>query len=44
MNLLLIKEIIIQCINPIVFKYFDKQFHHYLSEISVKVPVNLVYH
>ena len=39
-NWLPIKERYNQCVNPIVFKYFDNQCPHYLNEVYMKVPVS----
>ena len=37
-NWLPIKEIYNQCVNLIVFKYFDNQCPHYLNEVFMKAP------
>ena len=38
MNWLPIKERYNQCMNSIVFKYFDNQCSHYLNEVLMKAP------
>ena len=37
-NWLSIKERYNQCVNSIVFKYFDNQCSHYLNEVFMKAP------
>ena len=37
-NWLPIKETYNQCVNSMVFKYFDNQYPHYLNEIFMKAP------
>ena len=37
-NWLPIKERYNQCVNSVVFKYFDNQCPHYLNEVFMKAP------
>ena len=37
-NLLPIEERYNQCINSVIFKYFDNQCPHYLNEVFMKAP------